>query len=304
MNKSKLACLVACIALCLAIFSGLVNPQAIVKAEGEQASLPEGKIELSCKYPMRPGTAVDAFEFEVELSYSGGEEPRTFELSATALSGWTVNILQSPYERTKHISAIRLDPKATYKETILVSAMASWKLPEPGDYTMKLEAAAGEIKGSIDLTARVTANYNFMVRADDYKLDIKAKPGKESYLSLTVTNIGTATLKEITFSSSEPSGFAGEEWSVTFEPNKIESLDSWDSREVKVAIRPPSKAIAGDYFPVTLRFNSDPSPSTLLPELDVRVRVEVSTKWGWIGAGIVIAVIAGLVVGFRRLGRR
>jgi uncharacterized membrane protein len=32
--------------------------------------------------------------------------------------------------------------------------------------------------------------------------------------------------------------------------------------------------------------------------------VKASTAWGWIGIGIIIAVIAGLIGLFRKLGRR
>ena len=304
MNKLKLACLIACLALCLAIFSGLVNPQAIVKAEDGQASPPEEKIELNTKYPIRPGPSDTTFEFEVELSYLGGEELRTFELSATGPTGWATRIQQSTYE-TKEVSAIRLDPVKLYPETVVVVAMAPfWLFPEPGDYTIKLEAAAGEIKGSIDLTARITARYGFTAETASGRLNIKATAGKESSpFSIIIINTGTATLDKITFSSTKPVGIGSEEWGVTFKPDKIEALEPSDKQEVKVSIRPPAKTIAGDYM-TTLRFDSDPKPSAVPPKLEIRVAVGTSTKWGWIGAGIVIAVIAGLVVGFRQLGRR
>ena len=302
MNKSKLACLAACIALCLAIFSGLINPPTIVKADEGQASLPEGKIEFETKYPIRPGPSAATFDFEVKILYKGGEEPCIFELSATGPSDWGIKVEES-YGGSE-ISAIRLDPTKEYPETIKVVAMAPyWLFPEPGDYLIKLEAAAGKIKGSIDLTARITARYDFIAETETGRLNIKATAGKESYLTLNITNTGTATLDKITFSSSKPSGIGNEEWSITFEPDKIEALKPWDEREVKVTIRPPSKTIAGDYM-TTLSFDSDPMSITAPPELDIRVAVGTSTKWGWIGAGIIIAVIVGLVVGFRQLGRR
>jgi uncharacterized membrane protein len=80
---------------------------------------------------------------------------------------------------------------------------------------------------------------------------------------------------------------------VTFNPDKIENLNPWDEREVEVVIKPPPKTIAGDYM-TTLEFNSDPQTSIEPPSLEIRVTVGTSTKWGWIGAGIVIAVVVGL----------
>jgi uncharacterized membrane protein len=38
--------------------------------------------------------------------------------------------------------------------------------------------------------------------------------------------------------------------------------------------------------------------------MELRVTVKASTAWGWVGIGIIILVIAGLVVLFVRMGRR
>jgi len=295
MNKLKLACLLVSLIFSLAIFGALIN-QPIVAAQEE-------KIELNSKYPIRPGPVDISFTFDVELLYSGGEEQRTFELSAEGPDGWLVSILQSAYEGTE-ISAIRLDPTKAYPETIAVSAAAPyWLFPEPGDYTITLKAAAGEIEDSIDLTARVTARYDFLVRTETERLNIKATAGEESNLTVIITNLGTAPFNQITFRSVKPKAIAGEAWSVTFNPDKIENLNPWDEREVEVVIKPPPKTIAGDYM-ATLEFNSDPQTSIEPPALEIRVTVGTSTKWGWIGAGIVIAVIVGLYFTFRRFGRR
>ena len=295
MNKFKVSCLLVSLVFSLAIFGALVN-QPIVTAQEE-------KIELNSKYPIRPGPVDISFTFDVELLYSGGEEQRTFELSAEGPDGWLVSILQSAYEATE-ISAIRLDPTQPYPETIAVSASAPyWLFPEPGDYTITLKAAAGEIEDSIDLTARVTARYDFLVRTETERLNVKATAGKESHLTVIITNLGTAPLNQITFRSVKPRVVAGEAWSVNFDPDKIENLNPWDEREVEVVIKPPPKTIAGDYM-TTLEFNSDPRTSIEPPKLEIRVQVMGETSTIWIGIGIVVAVIAALYFVFRRFGRR
>jgi uncharacterized membrane protein len=198
------------------------------------------------------------------------------------------------------IASIRLDPSRTYPETISVTTAAlPWKLPGPGEYIIKLkvaESATGEPQNRIDLKIKVTARYDFIALTEDGRLNIKATAGKESYLPITITNTGTATLDKITFSSSKP-----EKWSVTFKPEKIESLTPGDEQEVEVTVKPPSETISGDYM-VTLKFSGEPTSHA--DDLKIRVAVGTSTRWGLIGVGIVIAVIAGLVVGFRQLGRR
>lgn len=294
MERFKIFCLLASFIFCLVMAGGL-SSQVLAAEEQE-------RIELNAKYPIIPGPADISFSFDVELRYIGGKEPRTFELSADGPPGWRISIQQS-YQGVG-ISAIRLDPTRTYPEAIKVVATAPyWQLPEPGDYLITLRAASGNISGKLDLTARVTARYDFSVKTEDERLNIKATAGKESHLTVVVTNLGTAPLNQITFRSIKPVAIAGEAWSVTFEPDKIENLNPGAQREVEVTVKPPPKTIAGDYM-VTLEFDSDPSTSIQPPKLDIRVTVGTSTKWGWIGAGIVIAVIVGLLVGFRQLGRR
>jgi len=87
---------------------------------------------------------------------------------------------------------------------------------------------------------------------------------------------------------------------ITYEPEKIGSLDAGTQQEVDVVITPPDKTIAGDYM-ITLRADSEkvaPDP------LSIRVTVLTPTIWGWVGVLIVLAVIAGVGVVFWRLGRR
>lgn len=308
MNKSKLACLITCLFLCLAMFSGLIAP-AVASAQSEEqaeedAPPPEEKIELETKYPVLSASAGEAFNFEVEIMYEGeGDEPHYFDLSVEGPEDWLIYLQKGKYE-TEKISAIRLAPRG-FPEKIMVIAMAPpWAPPEPGEYTIKLKVAereSGEPRNSFDLTAKITARYDFVVETATGRLNTKATAGKESHFSITVTNIGTATLDKITFSSSKPSGIAGEEWSVSFNPEKVEALDPLEEKKVEVTIKPPSKTIAGDY-PVILKFDGEPASHA--DDLNIRVAVGTSTKWGWIGVGIVVAVIVGLVVGFRQWGRR
>lgn len=305
MNKSRLACLVACVTLCLATFGGLMN-QPIASAqseEEEEAPPPEETFELQAKYPALSGPADTTFEFEVGLSFRHGEEPREFELRTTGPEGWLTYVCESSYKKDKQLTAIRLETYSVSEKVLVVAIAPFWLFPEPGNYTVVLEAASGDLKDSVDLTATITARYDLAVETTSGRLNTKATAGKESSFSIIVTNIGTATLDKVTFSSTRPSGIGNEEWRATFDPEKIEGLDPLDEKEIEVTIKPPSKTIAGDYM-TTLKFDADPELSTEPPKLQIRVTVSTPTRWGWIGAGIIAAVVAGLVVGFRRFGRR
>ncbi len=305
MNKFRLACLIGCFTLCLATFGGLLN-QPIASAqseEEEEAPPPEETFELQAKYPALSGPADTTFEFEVGLSFLHGKEPREFELRTTGPEGWLTYIAQSTYEKDKQLTAIRLETYSVSEKVVVIAIAPFWLFPEPGDYTVVLEAASGDLKDSVELTATITARYNLAAETTSGRLNTKATAGKESSFSITVTNTGTAALDKVTFSSTRPSGIANQEWKVTFNPENVEALAPLDEKEIEVTVKPPSKTIAGDYM-TTLKFDAEPELSAEPPKLEIRVAVSTPTRWGWIGAGIIVAVIAGLVLGFRRFGRR
>ena len=306
MKRSKLFCLLVSFTLCLAVFGGLVYPQVVSAAseeEEEEELVPEPVFELQAKHPSLEGPADTTFEFEIGFAYRQGKEALDFELITTAPEGWLAYIAESSYNKDKRITAVRLETYSVAEKVVVIAIAPFWLFPEPGDYTIKVDAVSEELSGSVDLTARITARYGFAVETSSGRLNTKATAGKESSLSIVVTNTGTAVLDRMSFSSSKPSGINNEEWKVTFKPDNIEGLGPWEEQEVEVTISPPSKTIAGDYMTV-LKFDSDPDPSSEPPELDIRVTVSTPTKWGLIGAFIVVAVIAGVVLIFRRYGRR
>jgi len=313
MSKSILACFMVWLLLCAVVFSGLTNTRLVMAKSEEvnsvplipllQASPSEEEIQFNCKYPIQSGTADSGFSFDVDLKYVGGEESQLFDLSAEGPSGWLVRVQQS-VAGTKELPAVVLDPTQTYggEKVVVIAVPPYWVITEPGDYNIRLQAASGDLAGSIDLTAGITARYEFKVETDTGLLNTKATAGKESHLTIVVSNTGTANLDKVMFSSSKPSGIGDERWDIIFTPDELEGLKPLEEHEVNVTIKPPSKTITGDYM-ITLRTNSDPLTSRS-PELKIRVTVGTSTKWGWIGAGIIVAVIAGLVLGFRKLGRK
>ena len=157
-----------------------------------------------------------------------------------------------------------------------------------------LQAKSGEIQDSIDLQATVTARYDLAFNPTTGRYNTKITSGEESHFPLVLENFGTAVIENITFASDKPGG-----WVVTFNPDSADSLAVGTKREIDVVIEAPRKTIAGDYM-ITLRSSSEVAADVM----DIRVTVLAPTVWGWVGAGIVIAVIAGLAVIFMRLGRR
>ena len=319
MNKTRILCLITSLILSLTIIgvplSGVVmatinEPDNLSGTFLKQAWLPADEnaedgqaeenletFEIGAKYPILTGASDTSFLFEVDFTRAGGNEDLNFDLTLTGPKDWLVYAAQDRYNSDKRISAIRIN-RFSIKETIVVVA-PYWLYPEPGDYSILLEANSGDvIKGSLELTAKITARYDFTATSGlaGGRLNIKAKTGDESYLPIVITNTGTATLDNVSLSSVKPEG-----WSVTYTPEKIENLSPGSSQDVEVSVKPPKKTISGDYM-VNLQFSGEPSAHS--PDLGIRVTVETSTKWGFVAIAIIAAIAAALILVFKRLGRR
>jgi len=287
----KVARLVCCFCLLLVSLLAIFPPGAVLAQEGEP---PEEKVEMDLTYPKLEAIAGGNFEFEVEFKYTGSE-PRDFQLRAIAPQGWEV-FMTPQYQKEKKLSAIRLKPNFTFGDKIRVVASAPfWPLPEPGEYLITLEATSGELSTTIELVAVITATYSLIVVPTAERYNTKAKPGKDNYFSIEVGNLGTAAIENIKFSTTKPEG-----WTIEFSPEKIEVLDAFDSQTMDVNIKPPTDTIAGDYN-ITLRASGKQAAAN---EIGIRVAVESPTIWGWVGVGIIVLVVAGLIVIFMRFSRR
>ncbi|UCC90158.1 MAG: hypothetical protein JSW24_03170 [Dehalococcoidia bacterium] len=301
---------VFCFVLLFAMLSGLLGGSVVLAAQeasNGSASLPpsqeepppeeppETKFEAIPRYPVMRAFSGEIFEFEISLVYQGSE-PRAFDLDLTVPVGWIGEI--RPTYGEFMIESITLEPGKTYpdKVKVLIAPLAG-ELPEPGEYTATFNAGSGELKDSVELTAVVTEippTYNLYVSTATLRRNMEAKAGEDNHLTVIVENYGTGTIDNITFTSTKSEG-----WSVTFTPYKIDALEPGLQQEVDIVIAPPAKTIAGDYN-VLLKFLGEKATYTL----EMRVTVITPTIWGGAGIGIAVAVIAGLVVLFRRLGRR
>lgn len=251
-------------------------------------------LNLTTRFPVIKGKANAYFDFEVELKYEG-RTPKTFDLSAKGPGNFYVAV--TPQYDSKEISAIRIDPAKSFGETVKISATPlPWNLPAPGTYTFTFSAASGDLKSSIELKAEVTDNFKLSAETETGRLNTEATAGEENHLTIRVKNTGTSVLKNITFSSSKPEG-----WTITFKPEKIDSLAVDGTRDIDVSIKPSGKAISGDYM-VNLTVTDDSYSARAT--LDIRTTVLTPTIWGWVGVAIVIVVVAGLIYLFMRLGRR
>lgn len=243
--------------------------------------------KVTSQYPVLKGGPGNKFEFKADLSNGTGQD-QAYNLLATAPQGWDVSF-QPAYESTQ-ISSLRIKAGESSGLNIQVQ---SPKLAAAGDYPIDLQISAGTEKISGNLKVTLTGNYDMSMGTDTGRLNMDVTAGGESSMSIIIANIGSADLKGINLVSSKPSG-----WTVNFDPKSVD-LAAGATKQINVFVKPDEKSIAGDYL-VTL----SASTPQVNKSVDVRVTVETSTLWGWVGIVIVLIVLGGLYGVFNTFSRR
>lgn len=248
-----------------------------------------GTLELTAEHTRLEGVPGDKVEFQVFIKYTG-QEARTFDLAATGPKDWQTSITPR-YSSTK-IANIRLDPG--FGETVVVQTSAPPTVAA-GTYDINLEVSDPDLKEPILLQVIITARYGLFIEPSSGLFNTRVTAGRDNFYTLTVQNRGTAAIHNIAFSKSMLS-----DWTVEFNPEQIASLAAGEEQTVKVNIRPPEDAAAGDYQ-ITLGASGNEARAS---SLDARVTVETPSIWGWVGVGLVVLVVIGMGLVILRLGRR
>jgi len=247
-----------------------------------------GGLKMESQYPVLSGASNQTFKFSIELQ-NETDEALTTALSALSPPGWRVHI--KPQFEDTQISSIALKKDSTETLSVEISPPAQAK---PGDYPVTIKARSGRFQTENKLKITLTGTYDLRVGTSTGLLNTSITAGKKSQVVFRVGNAGTAPLRNLSFLSTKP-----ENWTVEFKPDKIDSLEVDEVREVKAEILAPKRTIAGDYLLTVTSNSPDVNES-----IDFRVTVATTTLWGWIGFLIVFLVVLGLGAVFVRLGRR
>ena len=245
-------------------------------------------VNIITSYPVLRGPSDAKFEFSLEVE-NKLEKDSIFNLSYQGPENWDINF--KPAYEEKFISSLRL--KANQSQTMAVEVKPSpWE--KPGEYRILVKVNSPEAEGEVTLSVMLTGTHNLEAGTASGLLSLDALKGKSANLSIFVKNTGSATLNNIQLLSLKP-----ENWKVEFSPEKIDSLQPQDIKQVEASITPAEQALVGDYS-VGLSVDS----GKVTKNLELRVTVKASAAWSWIGIGIIVLVMIGLVVLFVRLGRR
>ncbi len=245
-------------------------------------------VKLTTSYPEIRGPSDATFEFSMEV-ISKLDKDDVFNLFAQGPKDWEINF--KPAYESKYISSLRL--KADQSQTIAVQVKPALMAPA-GEYPIIVRVSSGEAKGEAKLAVILTGTYGLDVGTASGLLSLEARRGKPANISFYVKNSGSAVNSDIKFMSFKP-----ENWKVAFKPEKIDAIEPGDLKQVEMTITPYEDALVGDYS-VTIKIDGEKASKTM----EFRTTVKASAAWGWIGIGIIVAVILGLFGVFRWLGRR
>jgi uncharacterized membrane protein len=245
-------------------------------------------IVITTSYPVLQGPSDSSFEFSLAVE-NKMDKDAVFNLSAQGPGEWDITF--KPAYETKLISSLRLQQGGT--STVAVEVKPP-KYAEEGEYPITVIVSSENRKAEAKLQVVLTGTYGVEVGTTSGLLSLDAKQGKSANMSIYVKNTGSAANHDITFMSYKP-----ENWEIKFEPEKIDVIEPGDLKQVEVTITPYEEALVGDYS-VGVDVNGEKASKSI----EFRITVKASTAWGWIGIGIIVVVIAGLIGLFLWLGRR
>ena len=241
------------------------------------------------QFPELQGGAGTTFTFKADLTNSGGED-MYYSLSAIAEPGWQVSF--RPADTTTDIASLTVTSGQTQGLTITVKPPPDVRA---GEYKIPVSATSTVTSVNLDLKVTITGSYTMTMVTSDGRLNVDAQAGRETPITLVITNTGSANLIDIELSSTLPSNG----WAIRFDQPKIDSLPAGATQEVVAFIQPDARAVTGDYAAAI----SAKTPQ-VSQDIALRVAVKTSTMWGVVAVVIIAALAAGLYLVFRKFGRR
>jgi uncharacterized membrane protein len=248
-----------------------------------------GDVSLESDFPVLRGAASQTFSFDLRLTNDTAQE-LTFVLEGTGPEGWDVQA-QLSSQALAATAVVGAGDSENIKATVKPAFDAA-----AGQYIIDVAATAGDYRATSQLGVEITGSYSLRLTTADQRLSTNVTAGSSSVFPVLIQNTGSGDLTNVTLTGTPPTG-----WTVSFDTPTIASIPAGGEATANATITPADGAIAGDYV-VTLAAKSDEvtTPSSIA----VRTTVETSSMWGVVGVGLIVLVLIGLFLVFRRYGRR
>ena len=247
-----------------------------------------GTSSFEAQYLEQEGSASTSFSFDATLVNNSATE-QTYTFSSNAPTGWTVTY--QPSGETTQVASLAVPARGSQGVTVTVTPPAT---AEAGTYDISCSAVSANDTLSANLSVVITGSYDLSLSTPSGLLSADAQAGKDTDITLTLTNNGNTDLQNINLTSSTPDG-----WSVTFSESTVELLEAGATKEVTATVSAGKDALSGDYVVSITASNSETSDAA-----EFRISVETSTLWGIVGILLIVCVAGGLYWVFRKYGRR
>ena len=254
----------------------------------EVSSKAGGDVTLASDFPSLRGSSATTFTFNLTLSNDSAED-LTFAVTAVGPTGWEVNATLTG--QSQAASAV---VKASSTAAVSVSAKPPADAA-PDTYPINVRATVGDRTIDAKLTVEVTGTNALTLSTPGGLLSNSGSAGGSITQQLVVTNDGTQPLKDVALSATAPT-----DWKVTFAPSEtIATVAPKGTATITATIVPSNDAIAGDYDINYTASNADATGT-----VDIRMTIETSPFFGFLGLALIAIVLFGLWWVFQRYGRR
>lgn len=232
------------------------------------------------------GQATSNFTFSAVLRNRTGEN-QLYAFRSDAPRGWNVTF-KANY---KQVTSVSIEPNNKADVTIEIDAPNN---VEAGTYKIPVVAATNTTSARLDLEVVISGFYNMELTTPKGLLSTDITAGDEKRVELLVKNTGSSDLTDIEFKASAPVN-----WEVTFDPKKVDRLETGKETNAFAIIKADRKAIAGDY--VT---NIEAKTPEVSSKVSFRISVKTPILLGWIGVFIILMALGSVYYLFRKYGRR
>ncbi|TLS50224.1 hypothetical protein FE782_21400 [Paenibacillus antri] len=243
--------------------------------------------ELTTEQPNIEGHADASFTYSASLRNRTAENQMYALRAETPGAGWEVSFTVSG----ERVSSVDVEAGAT--ETVSVKVTPPQQV-EAGTYTIPIVAETSSTSATLELQTAIIGRYDIELTTPSGLLSTDVTAGGDKKLELLVKNTGSVELTDVDLSSSTPI-----DWTVEFEPAKIDAIPPGESRTVVATLNASDAALAGDYA-LSIKASAPEASS----DAQFRVSVKTSVVWGWFGILIIVVVLGGLGYLFRTYGRR
>lgn len=235
-----------------------------------------GESGLVIEYNSQEGNSSTTFSFSTTIQNNTAED-QNYSLTASAPKGWTTSFVAD----STQVAAVIVPARSSQNLTVNITPSAG---TEAGEYTVPVSAisATENLKGELQLT--ITGTYEASLSTPSGRLSFDATANKQSTVTVSVTNNGNIDLKNLNLTSTAPTG-----WTVEYSESTIDTLEAGATKEITVYVTPASDALSGDYAMSLTARNAETSASEAF-----RITVKTETKWGIVGALIILLALAGL----------